>query len=269
MSLEAAGQAINGMFGVRAQSGLSKVAMLRMYVQWCLDNGVPDACPDLLALKKSGVAGVDTQTVRDPDDLQDFLDTILDDENMYTSDCLVRLYLWLAFAGVDESELPELTVKDVDSKSGAVYSKTELYHIEFQGIRALKTCMKPTFQKVGKNTISPRARVSGDKLLRGIRADVNVQQLRNVLVRKNKAAFDNHKTDKRLSYFRVWISGVFYRMYAWEKQGNVPDFAMVAMRHMARTEYSEMSHNDRQRKFNQLRKNYLIDYERWKEVYNL
>ena len=39
-----------------------------------------------------------------------------------------------------------------------------------------------------------------------------------------KEALDKGKTDLRLSYFKVWISGLFYRMFMDELSGIKPDF---------------------------------------------
>lgn len=273
MSLENAKDSISGLFGIRASSAFSKISILRTYVQWCIDNGVEGANPELLSLKREGNATIYSQTITDPSALQRFLDALFDEVRIQTSDCLIRVYLWFAFAGLEDDEAVQITVNDVDLKNKRVTFQDREYKLYEESISAVRACLKPNFNRFGRNNWASHDRVSGNKLLRGIRTDANMAQLRNVLVRKNKAAFENKKTDKRLSYFRVWISGVFYRMYLWEQSGNIVDFTDVAAMHLAHGEsnnaYNFKTPAERKYKLRQLKRDFAVDYSRWKEAYNL
>ena len=273
MTLDVAKESISGLFGVRAGSAFGKVSILRTYIQWCIDNNIPNVNAELLSLKREGHATVYSQTVKDPVDLQRFLDVSFDDERIQTSDCLVRVYLWLAFSGMEDDEAIEVTTDDINIKDMCVTYNGREYELYDESLNAIRACLRPTFNRYGRNNLTPRERVASKKLLRGIRSDANMSQIRNVLVRGNKAAFDNKKTEKRLSYFRVWLSGVFYRMYLWEQSGNVVDFTDVAESHMSHGEsqnlYSFKKPEERRYKLRQLKRNFSIDYERWKESYDL
>ena len=73
------------------------------------------------------------------------------------------------------------------------------------------------------------------------------------------------KTDLKLSYFRVWISGLFYRMYERERAGMPVDFSAAAAQFMEGKTYKlDRGRNTPEAKKRQLTRDYLEDYERWK-----
>lgn len=111
-------------------------------------------------------------------------------------------------------------------------------------------------------------RIYSNQLLRGIRSDQTVVDIRNILTRKITAAIKDGRTNMRLTTYRIWLSGTFYRMYERELAGFPVDFSSVAANHI-RVEYrgKDLPVDGKLRK-NILRvsREYTIDYERWKSA---
>lgn len=268
---------INGILGLRASSGLARITVVKEYVQWCADHGIPNVCTDLLKLHRSGVEGVYEYTLKNPDDLQDFLDRICDAEKFQTYDCAIRVWAWLAFMGFSEEESVEITTSDVDLKSMLV--KHRMADSKFsrsgdiypQSLNAFRQCLKQTFYHPVKDGVVERDRAPGNELVRGTRAKgaPRATTLRVALLKRNNAAIDSNSTTKRLSYMRIWLSGVFYRQYINEKITGSVSFISVASEQAAKAPRSKVDAKAYEYKRNQLAKNFEIDYQRWKIVYGL
>ena len=100
-------------------------------------------------------------------------------------------------------------------------------------------------------------------MIRGIKSVPTLKALRVELSRRSKQNSD--KTPLKLSYFRVWISGVFYRMYEQEIIGVPPDFNAIAYQQMEGKTYKlDSGRNTMEAKRRQLVRDYEEDYERWK-----
>ena len=74
-------------------------------------------------------------------------------------------------------------------------------------------------------------RADGDKILRGLKSEPKLQVLRNELSRRSTKRMKEGKVEQKLSYYRVWISGIFYRTYENEQMGVKPNFMGVVYRH--------------------------------------
>ena len=69
----------------------------------------------------------------------------------------------------------------------------------------------------------------------------------------------------QLSYYRVWLSGRFYRLYETELAGGAVDFTELAAEHMEGKTYKLGSgRNTPMAKQRKLAAEYAIDYNRWK-----
>ena len=79
---------------------------------------------------------------------------------------------------------------------------------------------------------------------------------------------DAGHTDLKLSYYRVWISGVFFRAFENEQMGIEPDFSTVVSQQVEGKTYKlDSGRNTQDAKKRQLVHDYLEDYQRWKLAY--
>ena len=70
-----------------------------------------------------------------------------------------------------------------------------------------------------------------------------------------------------LSFNRIWLSGVFYRMWEDEQAGLPVDFRSIAELDLAGKNYKlDQSRLTMNAKRNELARDYRDDYERWKQT---
>ena len=114
-----------------------------------------------------------------------------------------------------------------------------------------------------------RDRVSGDTLMRGIRAVKKTATLRSILSKKSAKAIEDGLTQQQLSFYRVWMSGLFYRMYDRERAGIPVDFSEAATDFVADRTYVLNGRIKLEHKQNRIEKNYMEEYQRWKLAFSI
>ena len=266
---------IDNIVGFRSRSKWSTLIVLKDYVKWCLGTNVPNACDGMLKINTVGLDNVRTQMVSIPKHLQRYLDEIYDPESDQSTDNIYRCFFWLAYSGMKETDILEVKCSEVDFASLTVRHNGEEYEIYREAISAFKNCAElnsfvynhPLYS-ASRTVWKPRA--EGDTLVRGIRSTSSLNAMRMTLSRKAKEALDNGKTTQRLSYYRVYLSGLFYRMYEREKSGETVDFTADALKFMEGREYQfDKGCKNEAIKKREIAKDYLEDYQRWKLAFFL
>lgn len=260
---------IDDIVGLRAISRV-RVSLLKDYVQWCIENGVPGACNGMLTVNKLGVSKILSQMVSSPSHLQKYLNSLFVPEGSCTVDCIYRCYLWLAYGGMSESDIMLVKTTDVDFDNMVVRFNGVEYPIYQEAYITLKICAESRIfiyinPKGGKDIIYTR--MPGNMLLRGYKAAASYKTIRSEISRHSKDAIISGKTKQSVSYFRAWLSGIFYRMYEAELQGMPVNFTYTAERFMEGKNFSLSGRNTLNGKRNQIAKEYLADYQRWKSAY--
>lgn len=259
---------VDNLVGFRARSKWMRLIILKDYVKWCIGMKVPGACDGMLKIETVGLEKVKHQTVASPLHLQRYLDSICEPESEETTDNIYRCFYWLAYGGVAEEDILSIKCSDVDLNNMVVrYNDTEV-PIYREALPAFKNCVKLTqfvYKHPNYDKLVYKDRADGDTLVRGIRSAPSIKAMRVELSRRSKAKMDEGKTDLKLSYFRVWISGLFYRMYERERAGMPVDFSAAAAQFMEGKTYKlDRGRNTPEAKKRQLTRDYLEDYERWK-----
>lgn len=259
---------VDGLVGFRARSKWMMLIILKDYVKWCIGMKVPGACDGMLKIETVGLEKVKHQTVASPLHLQRYLDSICEPESEETTDNIYRCFYWLAYGGVAEEDILSIKCSDVDLNNMVVrYNDTEV-PIYREALPAFKNCVNLTqfvYKHPNYDKLVYKDRADGDTLVRGIRSAPSIKAMRVELSRRSKAKMDEGKTDLKLSYFRVWISGLFYRMYERERAGMPVDFSAAAAQFMEGKTYKlDRGRNTPEAKKRQLTRDYLEDYERWK-----
>jgi hypothetical protein len=253
--------------GIRSFSKTRRIIILKKYFQWCKEtNRVKNAGNGMDNITKiMGLGKYKTHMVSSPIHLQAYLNIAFAAESANTVDNTFRCFYWLAYGGMDEEDICKVTTADVDMENMYIKYNSTFIPIYREAVQAFIHCIKyDAFSYEHANytkdrTIIPRA--DGNLLLRGFKQP-NVLSFRQSLSRRSKKIRESEKTDLELSYYRVWLSGLFYRIYEQEKMGIEPDFLSVI------SQLSEKDKDIKLSKFNQLAKEYKEDYQRWKLVFD-
>lgn len=258
--------------GVRESSRLAPRTILRKYVEWCVRNGIPETTDAVMNLDSAGLGNLRNQMLKNPRHLQAFLDVICEPESEQTSDNNIRAYYWLAYAGLDAEEIFRVTVGEVDFERMLVHHDGKDYPIYREALPALRNCATlNAFHYKHPNYSAGvdvwKDRIPGAVLLRGIRSVPNVAIMRVELSKRLKKAQEAGKTELKLSYYRIWLSGVFYRMLEDELAGMPVDFSSVVDDKLGDFQYKVPEHgNTQEYKRKKVAENYQNDYERWKQT---
>ena len=258
---------INEMVGLRSKSRWMTLTILKEYVKWCIAMKIPDACDGMLHIEAIGLDKVRHQMVSSPLHLQRFMDSIFDPEEEETIDNVYRCYFWMAYGGIDEKDTILIKEEDVDFSGMFIRYKTTSVPIYREAIPAFRNAVMlnsfvykhPNYSKDIR-----RNRVPGDMIMRGIKAVTKTFTIRATLSKRNIKAIEDGKTNLQLSFYRVRMSGLFYRVYEMERAGITPNFSEAALRVMDGKTYSLKGREKLKHKQNRIEKDYMEDYERWK-----
>ena len=270
MDDEALGRAFRSSARVRVYSGHTPSVVLRAYAEWCMKNGIEGATDAAFRLDTENTERLKSLTLRNPRHLQTFLDAMCLPESEQTSDNVFRSYYWLAYAGLGDREILTVTADEVKFDTMTVFHGGREFPLYREGLPAIRNCVElSAFRYLNPNYSNAgpilRDRVPGDILLRGVRCVPSLGTFRVDLKKRNDAAVADGKTDLQLSYYRIWISGVFYRMYEDELAGFPPDFSGFVDAKLGDFQYKlKPGGNSQAYKRKVAAESYLEDYERWK-----
>lgn len=257
--------------GLRLKSNDIRFAILRQYSKWCIQQGIAGACDGLQKIREIGLDKIREQTIANPKHLQDYLDVICEPEEKQSTDNIVRCYCWLAYSGVEEDDILDIKCSDVDLQNRVIRYEKGFNEIKIydEAFKAFKNCAElDEFLFIHPKFETYRKRVPGDTLVRGIRDLPTVKSMRVELSRKAKR-YEN-ELQLKLSYKRIRISGIFYRMLIEETNGHEPNFMPLIVYERDGKEYNlSHSRNTQEAKLRELERNYLTDYERWKKAWLL
>ena len=265
--------AFDAVAGLRNGSRKVPMQILQAYANWCISHGIPDACDGIMHVDSIGAEKIARHMVSTPHQLQLCLDQVCDPESMKTTDNTVRVFLWLAFSGMKEEDTPRITPKNVDFKCAVVRLDGEEYPIYREAFQSFYNCAElkqfvyihPNYNA---NETHYRERVEGDQLLRGFRSMPQLHTMQVELSRRVRRAADEGKVDTLISYSRVWLSGIFYRMWEREQAGMPVDFSEQARRYAEGKTYKLSSgRNLREAKIRAIAKDFEADYLRWKQIF--
>ena len=270
------------LMGYRARSKTTRGSSLRAYARWCFDNQIPGAMRSMESIDfdRIGLDKMRRQSVASPQHLQRYLDSVFEKESEGTVDVVYRCFFWLAYMGImKEENALSIDISDVDFEDMAIHFNGKDYPFYREAIMSIKKCatlesfryLHPNYEPV------IRERAPGTKLLRGFKDVPSIHAFRNTICRKErerKFCTDAMKNDKSLdlslSFDRVWLSGRFFVMLENERSGMSVDFTYLAEEFMEGRKY-DLSHSRNLigAKKRQVARDYLRDYEQWKQAYSV
>lgn len=275
----------NATTGTRARSSENDIVTIRSYIKWCASKNVDGTCLDGLNVTSPAVEQMRTRTVKSPLHLKKFLDDVFIEEDGTTFDP-IKCFFWMAYGGCREEDVIYLTSNDIDFDRMIIKAKTWQGILYKEGINTVRQCVEAkSFLYINSKYINKgwitRDRVPGDCIFRGVRgsSDPDLSVFRSNISRKIKAAIAEGKTDLNLSYYRVWLSGAFYRLRELEIAGYLTDknfegLANMFLRIKAQGEYHDRHLNYKEddpsitvqdrNTFLRRVNDYKKDYENWK-----
>lgn len=263
---------VNEITGLRNKSQWMSLTILKEYVKWCLAMKVPGACDGMLHIEAVGLDKIKKQMVASPLHLQRYLDDVFDKEFEETIDNLYRCYFWMAYGGIDEEDTILVKTEDVDLSQMLIRYKTTSVPIYREAIPAFKNAVTLTnFLYKHPNYTKPirRDRVPGDTIMRGLKATTKTFTMRTTISKRNISAIEDGLTELQLSFYRVRMSGLFYRTYEMERAGIPVTFSEAALRVMDGKTYALSGREKIIHKQNRIERDYFDDYQRWKLAFSI
>lgn len=264
---------LESIVGFRSRSKYGILIILRKYVEWCLKvKKYPGACDGMLQLDANdlGLEKLRCSMVASPLHLQMYLDDVYAPLPKETVGNVYRCFYWLAYGGVEERDIPKVKCSDVDFDNMVVNYDGREYPIYREAVPAFKCAVEmkafrrpAIFGRDGEDEY--RNRVDGDTLLRTISDNSDTLKLRSLLVAQKR----DSDSDINLSYFRVWLSGVFYRIREREIVGETPNFDDVAVERLRVKKVPHCDNKSEEEKAKHLSAGYLDDYYRWRTAFDI
>jgi len=258
---------MDDILGVTRYGNRMRTGLLKKYALWCMENNVPGACKGVFEVDLSNVSKMRTQTVKNPAHLQAYLNVLFGPEKDEGTDNALRCFFWLAYGGLLEEDAIKVTAKDVDLVNMVFRFNGEEYPIYREAVPCFRNCATLTqFALKYRNGTVYKDRCLGDSLLRRTSfPDKDIVGIRSQVSKAVTTAYKSGKTDICLSYFKAWLSGVFYRTYIAESMGIAPDFTNPVAKLMQNISYSlDNTRASISSYRNYKAKWYLNDYEQWK-----
>lgn len=263
---------IDEIVGLRTKSQWMTLIILKEYVKWCIAMKVPGACDGMLQVEAVGLDKVRHQMVSSPLHLQKYLDELFDPESEETIDNIYRCYFWMAYGGIDEEDTILVKREDINFEQMTIAYKDTNIPIYREALPAFRNAVSLTdflYKHPNYTKTVRRDRIGGDTIMRGIKAETKTFTMRVTISKRNIKAVEDGRTDLQLSFYRVRMSGLFFRAYERERAGIPVDFSEAAMRAMAGKEYSIKGRIKLEHKQNRMERDYMEDYQRWKLAFSI
>lgn len=240
------------------------LSQLRKYVRWCARNGY-DTSLGAFEIKVDEIAKIKKQMVASPKDLVKRLDRHFDIPEKESVDVVYRTFFWLAFVGLKDSEAIQITSDMVDLSENIIRYNGVEYEFGREARRDIKKATELTvlnYEHDSPHYIIKRNRASGNIILRGYRSTkINLASFRPMINKRITCGLgdrydpNDHTNKTPISYKKIYYSGLFYRLFEYERAGDEEGFNNEIGREIAGSSIP--------------RKQYLDDYNKWKLAFEV
>ena len=239
------------------------LTVLRKYRMWYLSDH-PKAVSAGIALLKLNIEDKLRGTmVASPKHLKLILDEVFESPERETMDCVYRVLLWLAFAGVPRDQAALVTIDEVDFTEMEIHHGGKDYEIHTEGLKEFrKLCELDSFVYIHRNPDyeQRRPRIEGNQLLRR----TSVKSL-EILKLCNDMRQRFVKTEWSLSYENVVVSGFYYEKFELERSGQAVTFDEEAEERLR--ELSDSSEAAQKVNRRAIPRRLRIGYNQWKSLF--
>ena len=257
---------------------------IRQYARWRRAQGLP--CGEgVFHLQIDQDIAIRESMLSSPEQLAMLLNAVFDPPSMHTIDIVYRVFLWMGFSGLEDREAVSITADSVNLDRMYIETGAREYPLYDESIEDFRLACELRAFIQGDRQVQ---RVSGNQIMRGKRRnrkantdDMLVHTIRPTLARKlANAANDNRKRQRPIpvgfgiTYNKVYLSGVFYRLYELERLGKPPDFDQYARETFERAQSGEKPYkvsirNPQAAILLRLKKTAATDYANWKRAFKL
>lgn len=264
--------AVDKFFAPKAATRIGQLRVLKDYIRWCKAGGIDGAQDHTDEITITALDKIRSRMVASPMHLQLVLDQVFNKEELNSTDNATRLFCWLSYAGMPGEQAMTLTEHGVDLATNSVVTENGArYQLPAEAAVSLRSCATQTvFTYIHPLHANDRVlpRCDGDQLLRGIRADAKLAQIRRSVSIHMKDAFNKGRTKVWLSSERLTTSGLYYRIYEQERAGIEPNFRAIA-REIARADGFGTDEKPMTNQFICDKARILdLDYQTWKLAFN-
>lgn len=245
----------------------SVIRLIKRYMRWCENNGVSTNIGDVMFFKTSS-NHIGDITFASPDELQQYLDAVFKPVFMRSSDNICRAAMWMAFIGLSGNDAVKVLRSDYNTETQCIeYNGTE-FPVYKEAAEALLFCKNSTTIIIyrtlnGTKTQSERNRSETPYLLfgeckSGRIGPAKFHTIVNGISARLSEASENGCISTPITYNKVYLSGLFYRVYEQERIGIPPRFDNeLAKRKVGSSVWK-------------IEESYLMnDYNNWKEAHGL
>ena len=231
---------------IKATKAKALLAALKKYRKWYLSNhDVNAVCVGVLLLKVDLESKLRNSMAASPQHLKMILNEVFESPEKETQDCVYRVLLWMAFAGLPRDRATLVTADEVDFYNLQIHHGGKDYVIRQEGLTEFhKLCELDTLLYVHNNPYyeQRRPRLAGDQLLRGYGP-------KSVVIRKicDDMSRRFSKTNWALTYESMADSGFYYGKFELERCGQAVSFDELGSYAMSR--------------------NYRFGYSQWKALF--
>lgn len=268
---------INSQTGTRSESAERVLIVLRDYVKWCRRNRIKTS-DGIFNVKVDVVEAVKEQMIKNPASLQERLDRVFADESKQTVDCLYRAYIWMAYAGLTDEEALDVDISEVDLDNLVIRHNKQIYQLYEEAKETFRlACTLKEFKYIHPNQSSSKyettkPRYKSDKLMAGHKSVLKIATMRGIMNKRvlspldPKIKNDNNYVPVKLSYKKIYYSGIFFRAYQNEVRGLGSCLRDYAIEEVAKKQKQyKLSKNRTLNKIvNEMERELERDYDRWK-----
>lgn len=250
--------------GIREKSVEAALIFLKSYFSWCKEKGF-DVGDGLDGIIINPVEKIKNAMVASPKHLNDLLDKAFDPIQMETMDCIYRCFLWMAFSGLEDTDAIDVKINEVDFHQMLIKHGEKEYILYKESLLAFrKGCSLTEFLYINPKYLDKviRNRFPGDYLMRGIRSEkISLGTMRGII--------RSHFKDigMKLSYNRIYFSGIYYRAYEIEKAGGKADFSFIAREKALKNNKQYDKRYEERKAISAVERGLINDYENWKRAF--
>lgn len=274
-------QVADNMMTARSGGSRTRLSILRKYLIWCMSHGIDGARNEFQKIIVSNLDKIKRSMFSGPLQLQKFLNSALSPESEQQTDNCTRCIFWLIYGGMKIENLNRVLVSDVKLEDMIVSYDGDEYPIYREGMAAFKNCKRLTqflythHSAAGNDYEVMRDRCAGKELIRGVRSVPSIATIRSLITKTSVQSSESTGVEVRYSNYNVWLSGLFFRMYETEQYVGHISFIGAANDLVQGKKYKYGDVTEEKRKTldfarrNNYAKQYLMDYQNWKDAFDL
>lgn len=259
---------------VRTSRYYTSLCILKSYAAWCVKYGLADPDSGLLTYAPEGLDETRRKTVSGAIQLNNLMDKLFSPVDRGEMDNLIRVFLWMVFAGIPISEAEVIHTDDVDLTRMTVRSFGREYGIHRLSVPSFRFVIESDKIRIDHPQYQFRKRIDSPMLLRGSRSDCTAKYLAGQLRTAQMKGRDAGTVDSEITATSIYWSGRYSDMYIAECAGVFPDFSANVDdymdnarigRHRSGYQIKDRSTEDAQTiNKRYLRTMFMEDYSRWK-----